>query len=233
MGKCESVLAIDTTTKVCSISLLKADGTIISRESRSANTHAEMLNLMIQEVLATAELSFKELDAIAISKGPGSFTGLRIGYSTAQGLCAALSIPLYEVDTLGAMAQYVIQKNDQHPAYYIPMIDARRMEVYLSVFDEKTQLIHTPQPIIIPEQLPELNRDCPVFFFGDGAEKCISELPDSFTYVEGIYPNAAYLSAALAEGKSKLLYEKVLDIAYINPLYGKDYIAKKSTKHLI
>ena len=134
------ILGIETATKMCSVALSK-DGVLLAKKEEGGEyTHAENLNIFILNVCQQAQIELKEIDAVAVSKGPGSYTGLRIGVSTAKGLCYSLNKPLISVDTLKAMAK---SQNDFYDSFFVPMIDARRMEVYTAIYDVKNKKINT------------------------------------------------------------------------------------------
>ena len=210
---------------MCSVALA-SDGELLAlKELNERNIHASQITLYIDEVLKSAGKDYHELDAIAVSKGPGSYTGLRIGVSTAKGLCYGLDIPLLSVDTLEAMAEGFLQHNlHLNPNTLLcPMIDARRMEVYTAIFDTKLQPLQTVGAKVLDNQTFEsyLSR-YPMMFFGDGAEKSRSlytEFPN-YKFVE-FENSAAHLSSIALR---KLLNGETEDMAYFEPFYLKDFI---------
>ena len=218
------ILNIETATRSCSVSIGQ-DGECIAlkEEFNERYSHAEKLTVFIEELLASANLKLSDLDAIAVSKGPGSYTGLRIGASTAKGLCYALDIPLISVDTLHAIAHL----SNQHPTpcYIVPMIDARRMEVYAAVYDQDLKEIRGVQADIIDESsYRELMDERPTIFLGDGAGKCAEVL--------GTHANATVLNDVAASAKSMVkLSEEAFsaecleDTAYFEPFYLKEFVA--------
>jgi tRNA threonylcarbamoyladenosine biosynthesis protein TsaB len=228
------ILQIETATTSCSIALAKDGGVLAVREVNERNIHAEVITKFIEAVIAEAGFSFADLDAVAVSAGPGSYTGLRIGISTAKGLCYALDKPLIAVDTLTAMAygalntgRYSIDKD----LLLCPMIDARRMEVYTAIFDTKLNSIKpTAAEIIDENSFSDLLNTHRILFFGDGAEKCRSVL--------GVHSNALFLSDFINSATfiTQLALEKFKaasfeNVAMYEPFYLKDFIAgvKKST----
>ena len=218
------ILNIETSTKNCSVSLSK-DGELLSLKEYSGEgyTHGENLHLFIEEVMQKAEYSFNDLSAVAVSKGPGSYTGLRIGVSAAKGLCFSLDIPLISIDTLKVLAMaYEIEQS----AFITPMIDARRMEVYSTVFDSNySQIRETKAEIIDEKSFTDLLEENKVYFLGDAVEKCKNIIT---------HRNAFFLEEYLPSAKEmvKLSYEKykkndIEDVAYFEPFYLKDFIVGK------
>jgi len=218
------ILGIETATKNCSVALFK-DGILIAEKEHNADgyTHAEQLNLFIEEVINSANITLKEIEAVALSMGPGSYTGLRIGASTAKGLCYALEIPLLAIFTLKAMA-FGMAKNTKS-AIYCPMIDARRMEVYSALFDENNKEIRGVQADVVDEQTyAEFLKD-EVLFFGDGALKCKEIINHkNAKFIEGIYPSAKNLGVL---ANAKFENKNFEDVAYFEPYYLKDFVAGK------
>ena len=214
------ILNIETATKNCSVSLSNNGNIINYREiAEQGYSHAEKLHVFIEEVLLEAAVQFSDLKAVAVSQGPGSYTGLRIGVSAAKGLCYALNIPLIALGTLSILAHQIQIKE----GLIIPMIDARRMEVYSAIFDAKYQKIVETQAEIITEE--SFNAyDETIYFLGDSATKCKEVLKQSnYIFMEEIvYPSSKEMA--------KLSYEKYqendfVDVAYFEPLYLKDFVA--------
>jgi len=227
------ILQIETATASCSVALAK-DGIVLGlKQVNGRNLHAEVITRFIEEVIAAAGFKYIDLDAIAVSCGPGSYTGLRIGISTAKGLCFALDKPLIAVETLAAMADGVAALEEYKTAEGLllcPMIDARRMEVYTAIFTLKgEQLKATSAEIIDETSFSEVLKNNKVLFFGDGAEKCFNLLnksPNAF-YLPDFSNSAAYLTQRAAD---KFDQKKFEDVAYFEPFYLKDFIAgKKAT----
>ena len=224
------ILCLETSTTVCSVALNDICCTIALRESEKQNAHSEKITTFIKEVMDTAGIDYPQLDAVAVSKGPGSYTGLRIGVSTAKGICYAADLPLMAIDTLEAMAYGIkeklgsqIDKND----LLIPMIDARRMEVYASIFDANLNKIEDTAALIIDENtFADLRKEHHIWLFGDGAPKLskIFEGQDNISIIDGFKPSAAYMRS-LAE--RALLDKSFVDVAYFEPFYLKDFIAGK------
>ena len=216
------ILNIETATKNCSVSLAVDGQTLVCKEiSELGFSHAEKLHLFIEDVIQEAGISCSQLSAIAVSQGPGSYTGLRIGVSAAKGLSYALQIPLISVDTLASLAHQVTQ-ND---GLIVPMIDARRMEVYSAIFDSNKQKIRAIQAEIITEEsfasISEI-----VYFVGDSNEKVKTVLTKSnFVFLDAIqYPSAKEMSAISYQKFEEKNFE---DVAYFEPFYLKDFLFAK------
>lgn len=218
------ILCIESATPICSVALLR-DRSVFLRETNEGFSHAEKLTVFISEVLTEAGIKPTDVDAIAVSNGPGSYTGLRIGVSVAKGLCFAMDKPLISISTLEAMAvaaKTVLQLKNN--ALYCPMIDARRMEVYAALFDEKIKLLHPPEAIVVTDALfSDWRKDNKIYFFGDGAEKCTALLKeeDGFMYCKGIFPSAIHMTE-LAEMKFR--NEEFEDVSLFEPVYLKEYM---------
>ena len=216
------ILNIETATKNCSVSLAKDGVTILCKEiAEQGYSHAEKLHVFIAEIIKEAGISISDLDAIAVSQGPGSYTGLRIGVSAAKGLCYALEIPLIAIDTLTSLASQV-QQND---GLIIPMIDARRMEVYSAVFNSNKEMIREVQAEILTEE-SFANQTETIYFIGDSNEKAKSVLTKSnFIFLDEIvFPSAKEMSAI---SYAKFQNNDFLDVAYFEPYYLKDFIFAK------
>ncbi|TJY32516.1 tRNA (adenosine(37)-N6)-threonylcarbamoyltransferase complex dimerization subunit type 1 TsaB [Pontimicrobium aquaticum] len=217
------ILNIETSTTNCSVSLSNNGETVVLKEDYNSNySHAERLHVYIDEVLKEANVSLGDLKAIAISKGPGSYTGLRIGVSAAKGLCFALDIPLISIPTLESLAHQVSAET----GVIIPMLDARRMEVYSAVFDANYNQIRDTQAQILDDNSFGMYLDVgEVFFIGNGVNKT-KELIS--------HTNAIFIESKLpsANEMSQLAYQKykksdIEDVAYFEPYYLKDFIAIK------
>jgi len=216
------ILNIETATKNCSVSLAKNGETVLCMEiAEQGYTHAEKLHVFIEEILKKSQVTVQELKAIAVSKGPGSYTGLRIGVSTAKGLCYTLKIPLISIDTLQVLAKKVTIGN----GLIIPMIDARRMEVYSAVFDTNhKKLMEVQAEILTENSYSEMAED--IYFIGDCQEKCKMVLTKAnFHFLpEIIYPSANEMSSISFEKFNTGEFENV---AYFEPFYLKDFLIGK------
>lgn len=217
------ILNIETATTNCSVSISKEGKTIVLKENYDKNySHAERLHVYIDEVLKEAGISANDLSAVAISKGPGSYTGLRIGVSASKGLCFALDKPLISISTLESLAYQV----DCVDGVIIAMLDARRMEVYSAVFDSNHNQIRDTEAQIIDEQsFNSYLEKGKVYFIGNGVEKTKTVInhPNAI-FVEGKLPSANEMSL-LANKKFKII--EFEDVAYFEPYYLKDFVALK------
>jgi tRNA threonylcarbamoyladenosine biosynthesis protein TsaB len=219
------ILNIETATKNCSVALAKEGKTMLCKEiAEEGYSHAERLHVFIEEIIKEAGITFQDLSAIAVSQGPGSYTGLRIGVSAAKGLCFALDIPLIAVDTLQVLASQVTVFN----GLIIPMLDARRMEVYSAVFTPNFEKIRAVQAEIITENSFE-DLEKTLYFVGDCAEKCKPVLTkDNFIFLEEIkYPSAKEMSFLSFEKHKK---NDTVDVAYFEPYYLKNFMMTASKK---
>jgi len=220
------ILNIETATKNCSVSLAKNGETIVLKELNNGNySHAEKLHQFIKQVVEESGIELTDLKAIAVSKGPGSYTGLRIGVSAAKGLCFALDIPLIAIDTLQVLALSISISD----GLVIPLLDARRMEVYSAVFNSENEMNREVKAEIISEaSFSTYLNEQKVYFVGDGVEKCKGII---------IHNNATFIDDKLpsANEMSKLSFEKykkndIEDVAYFEPFYLKDFVAIKPKK---
>jgi tRNA threonylcarbamoyladenosine biosynthesis protein TsaB len=213
------ILNIETATKNCSIAIAKEGKTMLCKEmAEQGYSHAEKLHVFIEEALQESHLTFKDLSAIAVSQGPGSYTGLRIGVSAAKGLCFALDIPLIAVDTLQVLASQLTVTE----GVIIPMIDARRMEVYSAIFNAEFEKIRDVQAEIITEDsFADITET--VNFVGDCNEKCKTVLSkDNFNFIDGIiYPSAKEMGSLSFD---KFIKNDFVDVAYFEPYYLKDFM---------
>ena len=247
-----TILLLETATAVCSVALARDGEVLAELHSDQPNAHSSRLPLFVEQLFEQCHITSKQLDAVCVSSGPGSYTGLRIGVSSAKGFCYALSIPLLSVPTLqGMAAQYYAQHLDYH-GMVCPMIDARRMECYTAIFELESEKLKVESSVDAPNNSQHstlnsqlstlkstsadiiesgiyddyLNRG-EVTFIGDGAEKTREIL--------GIHPNTRYdtdfrISAVgmLPIAMQRLQAGQVEDVAYFEPFYLKDFVAKKS-----
>lgn len=213
------ILNIETATKNCSVALSKDGKTLAIREIAEQNfSHAEKLHVFIEELLLETNVTFKDVKAVAVSQGPGSYTGLRIGVSAAKGLCYALSIPLIAVDTLEILAR----KIQISSGIILPMIDARRLEVYCAFFDSNYAKIRETKAEIIDENSFKEETEI-IHLIGDGAIKFKEILTDKkFKYYPEIqFPSAAEMSLISFQKFKNNQFE---DVAYFEPFYLKDFV---------
>lgn len=226
------ILNLETSTPVCSVSLAKNGKVINLKESFEDKSHATLLTVFVEEILAKNKISVADLDAIAISQGPGSYTGLRIGVSVAKGLCYGANIPLIAIDTLKAMANMASDKLEGKNMLYCPMIDARRMEVYSELFDGELNPIRKVIAEIIDEKsYNELLLENEIAFFGDGAQKCQDSLTSkNALFIDDLYPSAKYMAKYSEEAYA---IKNFKDVAYFEPFYLKDFVATTPKKKLL
>ena len=223
------ILLIETATSSCSVALTENGKIIGVREARERNIHASHITLFIEELMNSTGKKYADLDAIAVSKGPGSYTGLRIGVSTAKGLCYALDIPLLAINTLEAMASGLESEIDLHESdLLIPMIDARRMEVYTCIFQKDFKVIELVSAKIVDVDSFNQFKNHQLLLFGDGAEK-FKELFAEQSNIRFIdFENSAkYLNALACR---KLLNRETEDVAYFEPFYLKEFVVTTSNK---
>lgn len=221
------ILQIETATTSCSVALVQQGQVLHIKELNQRNVHAEVITLFIQDVLTAAGKTYNDLDAVAVSSGPGSYTGLRIGVSTAKGLCYALDKPLIAVETLKAMADGLKERlGDEITADTLlcPMIDARRMEVFTAMFNKQgDKVVPTAAEIVDENSFAELLAKHPIIFFGDGAGKFRETLTHPNARIVDDFANsAAHLTPAAA---AKFAANDFEDVAYFEPYYLKDFIA--------
>lgn len=231
------ILNIETSTEVCSVVLARDGAVIHSRETLTGQNHSMLLTVYIQELMAESNMTIGQLDAVAVSGGPGSYTGLRIGVSVAKGLCYAAHLPMIAITSLEAMADSVIRSlegkdvADTLEPLFCPMIDARRMEVYTAFYDKTGLPVRGIQADIIDQQsyLPYLDTHT-VYFFGNGASKCREAI---------VHPNAIFIDGIFTSARNMVpLSERdfstknFVDVAYYEPFYLKDFIATIPVKNI-
>lgn len=224
------ILSIETATQTCSVALHQGGQLVSVQSLHIANSHAESLLLTIEHLLSITPYTKRDLAAVAISSGPGSYTGLRIGAATAKGLCYALGVPLVAVNTLEAMA-HGMQPYNRNQALLCPMIDARRMEVYCLVVDSQGKMLEVPHPQVIDSSSFQLwLADHPVLFFGDGAEKCkllLGEHPHAI-FIDHIHPAAQHVGALAYLKFQQSAFEELVyfEPSYLKPFQGKPVAAQ-------
>lgn len=218
------ILSLETSTRICSVALHKNTQLITSAEVHVEQAHATRLASLINDISRFAGIEIKELNAVAVSSGPGSYTGLRIGTSTAKGICFALNIPLISINTLKLMAFQMRQKVDQN-TFLCPMIDARRMEVYCLITDANLKEIQPIQAKVIDTfSFKDLLQSKKITFFGDGAPKCKSTITDAHaSFIDNIYPQALALGAMASERFDKGEFENIVNY---EPVYLKEFLVK-------
>ncbi|MDP2339144.1 MAG: tRNA (adenosine(37)-N6)-threonylcarbamoyltransferase complex dimerization subunit type 1 TsaB [Bacteroidota bacterium] len=232
------ILIIETSTEVCSVALIK-DGTLVDIiESKEGQNHARLVTVFAGKLLSRNKIKSGELNAVAVSKGPGSYTGLRIGVSTAKGICFAGRIPLIAVGTLEAMTKYVILNrvqfgiSEKESTLFCPMIDARRMEVFSMLLDKDGRIIKPISAEIIDESfLSGELCEGQVVFFGNGSEKCqkVITSPNAL-FLNDINASAQHMCELVWQAYNKNQFE---DVAYFEPFYLKDFVATVSKKNVL
>ena len=218
------ILNIETSTEVCSVVLSEDGKTLFKKETLEGLKHSELLTVFIDELFKENNFDIKKVDAVAVSKGPGSYTGLRIGVSVAKGLCYGLNIPLISLNSLEVLGRYAASLADTENLLYCPMIDARRMEVYTALYDSKgKELKPVTAEIIESDFLSDILKENKILFFGNGAEKCREILVHENERFEGPVKTSAQFMQIMAEKKyNKGEFE---NLAYFEPFYLKDFIA--------
>ena len=226
------ILNIETSTDVCSVSVSQDGACIFSQEDHEGPNHAVKLGTFVDEALSFADSHAIPLDAVAVSCGPGAYTGLRIGASMAKGICFGQDLKLIAVPTLELMAVPVLLREEvEEGALLCPMIDARRMEVYSAVYDRALHEVRGIQADVVDaETYREYLDRGPVYFFGNGAEKCMEVInhPNA-RLIKGVEPLAKWMFP-IAE--RRIAQEKYEDVAYFVPFYLKDFVAHQPKKLL-
>lgn len=224
------ILILESSTEICSVALSSNGQLIDFLEDKNGQNHARLLTVYIDELLRKNNTAVSEIVAVAVSKGPGSYTGLRIGVSVAKGFCYANQIPLIALSTLEAMALEAIQISSdllhhiERPKLFCPMMDARRMEVYTCLYNENGKEIEQVSAKIITNTTFENElRKNTIVFFGNGAAKCKKEIDsDNAVFVDQIYASATLMCKLAYESYTK---KQFADLAYFEPFYLKDFIA--------
>lgn len=219
------ILNIETATEVCSVCIAKDYNIVFEREEKTGPSHASVLGVFVKEAIDYIRINNSKLDAVAISCGPGSYTGLRIGVSEAKGLCYGWNIPLIAVNTLKIMAWSVIKQNlTDEGSLLCPMIDARRMEVYDAIFNHKLEYIReTNADIIDKDSFSDMLASQKITFFGNGAPKIKDVMQNSnCIFLDGIYPKATNMTEL---SKAAFDNKDFVDVAYFEPFYLKEFVA--------
>lgn len=214
------ILSLETATTNCSVALSLEGKIVAARSINHGFSHSEKINIFINEVLEQAKKTIKDIQAIAVSIGPGSYTGLRIGVSTAKGLCYGLGIPFIAVNTLDAMAEGIAATPDE---FIVPMIDARRMEAYCAVYSFDKKNISGAEALIIDEHFySRFRENNKLVLAGDGADKCIPlfENENSIRVLSNFVPQAEFVSIV---ANKKFLNREFENVALVEPFYLKEY----------
>lgn len=227
------ILLIETSTALCSVAL-EQDGKVIGyRESSHPKAHASLTSVFVNELLEEASVGMKDCDAVCVSMGPGSYTGLRVGVSTAKGLCFGAAIPLLATGTLDTLVWQAISRGllPEGCTAVVPMIDARRMEVYTAVFNpDGTQRSETVPMVITPDSFSGLLAEGPVLFIGDGAEKTSTVIGNGNAHFIQCCPEA---SSMCIPAEREFTSRRFRDVAYFEPFYLKEFVATVSKKNVL
>lgn len=218
------ILSLETSTSVCSASIARDGKLIAEKVSYENKSHAILLTVFVEQLLNENGIKATELDAVAVSQGPGSYTGLRIGVSTAKGLCYALGAKLLAVDTLKAMAVMASKKAVARPDLFCSMIDARRMEVYTALYDADLNKVDNTRALVVDaDSFAELLKDKKIAFYGDGAGKCrqVIDSPNAI-FIDDVCPLASNMVQLAEEAYANADFK---DVAYFDPFYLKDFVA--------
>ena len=227
------ILHLETAMAICSVAIAENGKIIAVKETNIANSHSSLITSLVEEALKDAGLGIKDMNAICVSMGPGSYTGLRIGVSTAKGFCYALDIPLIAVNSLLSMASHYASeytKELKNDTLLCPMIDARRMEVYTALFDEQIQFVkETSADIIDENSFKDFLSQKKIIFFGDGAAKCRDylSLNKNAIFDDTFSPSS---KGMVSVAWQKFQNNQFEDVAYFEPYYLKDFIATKPRK---
>jgi tRNA threonylcarbamoyladenosine biosynthesis protein TsaB len=230
------IICLETATNLCSAALCDSAGVITLKESNESKSHAAMLTVFIEEIFREQGLRASDLDAIAVSKGPGSYTGLRIGVSVAKGIAYGASIPLIGIETTlsmfwGITGSNYFRQESETDSIYCPMLDARRMEVYYALYDKTGRKIKDISAEIINEDsfnnIPEEKK---IIFFGEGALKCKEVLNRTNTFFAVDYKiSASHMHQPVFLAFTEQRFE---DVAYFEPLYLKDFVTSVARKNI-
>ena len=236
----ERIILIETSTALCSVALAEDGAVTAYRESSAPKAHASLTAVFVQEVLEESGVTLADCDAVCVSMGPGSYTGLRVGVSTAKGLCFGAGKPLLAAGTLDTLVAQALETSAEaestaeprsglYPKYIVPMIDARRMEVYAAIFENGKQITETSPAIIDENSYAEYLEQGPVLFIGDGAGKCADVIKHPNAHFCQCHPKASSMLQPAIEALRK---EDFKDVAYFEPFYLKEFVATISKKKL-
>ena len=229
------ILCLETATSVCSVALCSKSGVVSARESHENKSHATQLTLFIEDVFKENNIEARDLEAVAVSRGPGSYTGLRIGVSVAKGIAYGASIPLIGIDTTRSMFYGIfdgILSGKIEGDLFCPMLDAKRMEVFYCIFDRGGNITRGISAEIIDENsFSDLPASARIVFFGDGASKCSEVLKHrNAGFIDDFKVSASYMHSPAYEAFNNKAFE---DVAYFEPFYLKDFIATVPKKNII
>jgi tRNA threonylcarbamoyladenosine biosynthesis protein TsaB len=224
------ILCLETATEVCSVAIVEDGKVTAYREDVSGQKHSKLLTVFIAQLLESNQLKASDFNAVAVSEGPGSYTGLRIGVSAAKGFCYAAGIPLIVISSLEAMAYHVFENQDKYQIaiqpddLFVPMIDARRMEVFTAIYGSKLQSVRKVNALVVESaSFNEYSNPVRLFLFGNGSAKCREILTQPNIYfVDGVGASSKNM-ATIADRKFR--NNEFADVAYFEPYYLKDFIA--------
>ena len=218
------ILNIETSTQVCSVALAQGEEVLFEKVSFEGPSHAVLLGTYVEEALNYVKERAVKLDAVAVSSGPGSYTGLRIGVSMAKGLCFGLGIPLIGIHTLEILAKKAVSVTQEENALYCAMLDARRMEVYAAIYDASLQEIRkSSADIVTPETYMDYLVKGRMYFFGNGAAKCKEVLTsENAFFLDDLFPLASDMASLSENAFTRRKFE---DVAYFEPFYLKEFVA--------
>lgn len=226
----KALLLIDTATQICSVAVSIENDVFFSEQSSGSDSHSSVLHLLVRKVMNLANLDFKDLAGVAVSAGPGSYTGLRIGVSAAKGFCFALDIPLIAINTLDFMAWALKKYNNEvnNKVLFIPMIDARRNEVFTAFYDKDLVMIKSPHALLLSENVfDNIEEDTTIIVGGNGSNKLLSFVkakPNLIIFEENIHHAKFMIDLSW----KKFNEQQFEDVAYFVPFYLKDYIPGKA-----
>ncbi|NDW09130.1 tRNA (adenosine(37)-N6)-threonylcarbamoyltransferase complex dimerization subunit type 1 TsaB [Dysgonomonas sp. 520] len=227
------ILYIDTATEVCSVAISNNEEIIFDRLETKGPSHASLLGVFVDDAVKFLRKENKKPDAVAVSCGPGSYTGLRIGVSEAKGLCYGMDIPLIALNTPHIMAAGVAKSGmlDEN-TLLCPMIDARRMEVYAAIYNQKLEIVRDIQADIVDsDTYREYLKDNKIAFFGNGSAKCKEEIDnDNAIFLDNIYPKATDMISLAMDAYTNQRFE---DVAYFEPFYLKEFVTTTPKKKVI
>jgi tRNA threonylcarbamoyladenosine biosynthesis protein TsaB len=231
------IICLETATNLCSVALCGNEGLVSLRESHDTKSHASMITVFIDDILKEQGLKVRDLEAIAVSRGPGSYTGLRIGVSAAKGLAYASSIPLIAIDTtismfFGFREKGLIGEENPEKVLFCPMLDARRMEVYCAIYNYSGEKVKNISAEVITEDsfgdIPESEK---IIFFGNGADKCRDIIKrNNSCFISDFSISAAHMLTPAYQALRSLDFQ---DIAYFEPFYLKDFITSKPRNSIL
>jgi len=231
------IICLETSTSLCSVALCDKDGVVAVRESDESKSHASLLSVFINELLSAAGLKASELEAVAVSKGPGSYTGLRIGVSTAKGICYAASVPLIGIETTLSMFHGITDTiksryGTDRTSLFIPMLDARRMEIYYSILASDGKIVkEISAEIIDKNSFRDIPENIRILIFGDGSSKCIKVSErGNIKFAEEFRISATHMYEPAYKAFREQHFE---DVAYFEPFYLKDFITSRPKKNIL